>query len=72
MCVAAMRYWRAGERISVKEDLGDKALYYEGCQMLKSQEVNKVVVVEFERTKGSGAGKLASSLRDNLFGGMPS
>lgn len=36
--------------------------------MLKSSEVNKVVVEEFERMKGSGAGKLASSLRDSFLG----
>ncbi|PFX15918.1 hypothetical protein AWC38_SpisGene19842 [Stylophora pistillata] len=53
MRVAAVRYWRAGERISVKEDHGDKAVYYEGRRILKSSEVNKVVVVEFEKTKGS-------------------
>ena len=35
--------------------------------MLKSSEANKVVVEEFERTKGSGAVKLACSPRDNLF-----
>ena len=57
MSAAAVRYWRASERISVKEDHGDKAPYYEGCRLLKSSEVNKVVVEEFERTKGSGAGK---------------
>ena len=68
MRAAAVRYWRAGGRISVKEDYGDKALYYEGRRLLKSSEVNKVVVEEFERTKGSGAGKLACSLRDNFLG----
>ncbi|XP_022806163.1 KRAB-A domain-containing protein 2-like [Stylophora pistillata] len=36
--------------------------------MLKSSEVNKVVVEEFERTKGSGASKLACSLKDNFLG----
>ena len=67
MRAAAVRYWRAGGRISVKEDYGDKALYYEGRRLLKSSEVNKIVVEEFERTKGSGAGKLACSLRDNFL-----
>ena len=57
MSATAVRYWRAGGRISVKDDHGDKTLYYEGCRLLKSSEVNKVVVEEFERTKGSGAGK---------------
>ncbi|PFX24438.1 hypothetical protein AWC38_SpisGene10965 [Stylophora pistillata] len=65
MRAAAMRYWRAGERILVKEDHGDKALYYE---VLKSSEVKKVVVEEFERTKGSGTGILAFPLRDNFLG----
>ena len=65
---AAVRYWRAGGRISVKEDHGDKAPYFEGRRLLKSSEVNKVVVEEFERTKGSGVGKLACSLRDNFLG----
>ena len=68
MRAAAVRYWRAGGKISVKADHGDKALYYEGRRLLKSSEVNKVVVEEFERTKGSGAGKLACSLRDNFLG----
>ena len=36
--------------------------------MLKSSEVKKVVVEEFERTQGSCAGKLACSLRDNFLG----
>ena len=68
MRAAAVRYWRAGGKISVKEDHSDKALYCEGRRLLKSSEVNKVVVEEFERTKGSGAGKLACSLRDNFLG----
>ena len=68
MCAAAVRYGRAGGKISVKEDHGDKALFYEGRRLLKSSEVNKVVVEEFERTKGSGAGKLACSLRENVLG----
>ena len=67
MRAAAVRHWRAGGRISVKEDHGDKALYYEGRRLLKSSEVNKVGVEEFEGTKGSGAGKLACSLRDNFL-----
>ena len=67
MRAAAVRHWRAGVRISVKEDHGDKARYYEGRRLLKSSEVNKVGVEEFERTKGSGAGKLACSLRDNFL-----
>ena len=57
MSATAVRYWRAGGRISVKDDHGDKALYYKGCRLLKSSEVNKVMVEEFERMKGSGAGK---------------
>ena len=65
---AAVRYWRASGRISVKEDHGDKAPYFEGRRLLKSSEVNKVVFEEFERTKGSGVGKLACSLRDNFLG----
>lgn len=36
--------------------------------MLKSSQVNKVVVEEFESKKGSGAGKLACPLRDNFLG----
>ena len=36
--------------------------------MLKSSEVNKLVVEEFERTKGSVVGKLASFRRDNFWG----
>ena len=51
MRVAAVQYWRAGERISVKEDHGDKALYYEGRRMLKSSESNETVVEKFEKTK---------------------
>ena len=61
---AAVRYWRASGRISVKEDHGAKALYYEERLMLNSSQVNKVVVEEFESKKGSGAGKLACPLRD--------
>ena len=34
----------------------------------KSSEVNKVLVEEFERTKGSGVGMLASLLKDNFSG----
>ena len=67
MRAAAVRHWRAGGRISVKEDHGDKALYYEGRRLLNSIKVNKVGVEEFERTKGSGAGKLACSLRENFL-----
>ena len=48
MRAAAVWYWRAGGRISVKEDHGDKALYCEGRRLLKSSEVNKIVVEEFE------------------------
>ena len=36
--------------------------------MLKSSEINKLVVEEFERTKGSVVGKLASFRRDNFWG----
>ena len=41
MCAAVLRYWRAGGRILVKEDHGDKALYYEGRKIQKLTEVNK-------------------------------
>ena len=51
-----------------KEDHGIRALYYEGRRLLKSSAVNKVVVEEFERTKGSGAGKLVCSVRENFLG----
>ena len=51
MRAAAVRYGRAGGKISVKEDHGDKALYYEGRRLLKSSEVNKVVVEEFCKRK---------------------
>lgn len=36
--------------------------------MLRSSEVNKIVAEEFDRTKGSGATKLASCLRVNFVG----
>ena len=62
---AAVQYWRPGGRISVKKDHVGKALYYEGRRTLKSSEIIKLVVEEFERTKGSGVGKLACSRRDN-------
>ena len=42
MRAAAVRYWRAGGRISVRENHGDRTLCYEGHRMLKSSEVNKV------------------------------
>ena len=42
MRAAAVRYWRAGGRISVRENHGDRAPCYEGHRMLKSSEVNKV------------------------------
>ena len=65
---ATVRYWRAKGKILVKDDNGKKALYYEGRRMLRSSEVNKIVAEEFDRTKGSGATKLASCLRDNFVG----
>lgn len=36
--------------------------------MLRKSEVGKVVVKEFDRTKGSGAAKLAASLKENYVG----
>ena len=57
---AAVQYWRPGGRISVKKDHVGKALYYEGHRMLKSSEVNKVMI-------SPGAGKLAFSLKDNFW-----
>ena len=57
---AAVQYWRPGGRISVKKDHVGKALYYEGRRMLKSSEVNKVMIYP-------GAGKLAFSLKDNFW-----
>ena len=66
---ATVRYWRAKGKISVKDDNGKKALYYESRPMLlESSEVNKIVAEEFDRTKGSGATKLASCLRNNFVG----
>ena len=53
---AAVQYWRPGGRISVKKDHVGKALYYEGRRMLKSSEVNKVMI-------SPGAGQLAFSLK---------
>jgi len=39
---ATVRYWRAKGKISVKDDNGKKALYYEGRSMLRSSEVTKL------------------------------
>ena len=43
---ATLRYWRVKGKISVKDDNGKKALYYEGRRMLRSSEVNKLVAEE--------------------------
>lgn len=68
MRTAALRFWRSKGRLSVKEENGKKALYLDGRRMLRSSEINKIVAEEFDRTKGSGAAKLACSLRDNFIG----
>ena len=68
MRTAAVRFWRAKGRILVKEEKGKKELYFDGRQMLRSSEVNEIVEREFDRTKGSGAAKLACGLRDNFVG----
>ena len=62
MRTAAVRFWRTKGRLSVKDDNGGKVLYFEGRRMLRSSEINKIVAVEFDRTKGSGAAKLACVL----------
>lgn len=36
--------------------------------MLRKSEVGKVIAKEFDRTKGSGAAKLAASLKENYVG----
>ena len=68
---ATVRYWRAKGKISVKDDNGKKALYYGSRRMLRSSEVNKIVADEFDRTKRSGATKLASCLSHNFVGTIP-
>lgn len=68
MRTAAVRFWRSKGRLSVKEENGKKVLYLDGRRMLRSSEINKIVAEEFDRTKGSGAAKLACSLRDNFTG----
>ena len=62
MRTAAVRFGRTKGRLSVKDDNGGKVLYFEGRRMLRSSEINKIVAVEFDRTKGSGAAKLACVL----------
>ena len=63
--------WKKGRKQCVQLlcDTGEPAEGYQWKRrrLLKSSEVNKVGVEEFERTKGSVAGKLACSLRDNFL-----
>ena len=66
---ANVRYWRAGGKITIKEANGKKEIYFQGRRMLRVSEVSKVVAEEFDRTKGSGAAKIACSLREN-YGGL--
>jgi len=68
MRTAAVGFWRAKGRASLKEDKGKKELYFEGSRMLRSSQVNEIVAREFDRAKGSGAEKLACGLRDNFVG----
>ena len=64
---AAVRFWRTKGRLLVKEDNGKKVLYLQGRRMLRSSEINKIDAEEFDRIKGSGAAKLACSLRHNFI-----
>ena len=65
---AYVRYWRAKGEITVQKEKGKDVLYYRGRRMLRLSEVDKLVAEEFERTKGSGAGKLVSNLRHTFVG----
>ena len=65
---ASVQYWRADGKIMTKEENGKKILSFQGHQMLRISEINKLVMDEFDWTKGSGAAKLVSSLRENYVG----
>ena len=65
---AVVRYWRSKGEVTAAEENGEKVLYYKGRRMLRKSEVGKVIAKEFDHTKGSGAAKLAASLKENYVG----
>ena len=62
MRTAATRYWRG------RRSQGEKNTIFRGRRMIKSSEVKKIVAEEFDKAKGSGAAKLACSLKDTFVG----
>ena len=51
----------------VKED-GEDILYTNGRRIVRKSEVSRIVSNEYDRTKGSGAGKLTYSLKQRFVG----
>ena len=65
---AAIHLWRSGGQLSIREENRKEVLLYKNLRVLRSSEVNRVVADEFHRTKGSGARKIACSLKENFVG----
>ena len=51
----------------VKED-GEDILYMNGRRIVRKSEISRIVSNEYDRTKGSGAGKLTYSLKQRFVG----
>ena len=66
---AAIRLWRSRGQLSIQEENSKEVLFYRNLRVLRSSEVNHVVVAdEFHRTKGSGATTIVCSLKEHFVG----
>lgn len=66
---AAIRLWRSRGQLSIREENSKEVLFYRNLRVLRSSEVNHVVVAdEFHRTKGSGATTIVCSLKEHFVG----
>ena len=65
-----VRYWRFKGEFTTTEENGVKVLHYKHRRLLlRESEISGVVAQEFDKSKRSGAAKIASALKDN-FGGL--
>ena len=65
---ACVRYWRNKDNFKILQVSGQKVLFFKGRQVLKQNEIKKVVEDEFLHCKGVGSRKLKYRLNKRFEG----
>lgn len=65
---AVIHFWRANSNVQVKIENGTEVLYLGSRWLTRASEISNIVADKFHRMKGSGAKKLAHSLKKFYVG----